>query len=198
MGTMGMIEQSFRVRLSRCRPDPASTDHPPDEAEPPIAEAPGTPDDGSLSRVAYEIAVRALADQEGELRHIRDRTGSLMAAAALTSGFLGSAALNQKHVGVLGLAAIAAFAVSMAAGIYVTFPKRGFIFSLNAKSALEALEDVEHDTPEIHRRLAVWLEGYWTANAAKLAKLNPWLFAAGLGLGAEVVLWVIDLRSTLI
>jgi hypothetical protein len=47
-----------------------------------------------LELLAYELALRALDQQEAALVELRSRTGILLAASALTASFLGAPALS--------------------------------------------------------------------------------------------------------
>ena len=47
-----------------------------------------------LYKVAYDEAVRALAEQQGAIESFRTRAGLLLSAAAITTSFLGAQALD--------------------------------------------------------------------------------------------------------
>lgn len=61
--------------------------------------------------LAYEEARRALDEQSQVLAELRSRSGTLIAAAAVTTSFLGSRILESQHIGTLAWAAIACFAL---------------------------------------------------------------------------------------
>jgi hypothetical protein len=52
-----------------------------------------------LAEIAYESAVRALGQQEAALNELRGRTGTLLAAEALTTSFLGAAGDRADALG---------------------------------------------------------------------------------------------------
>ena len=49
----------------------------------------------SLEELAYQLALRALNQQESVLEELRSRTGTLLTATALVTSFLGARALDQ-------------------------------------------------------------------------------------------------------
>jgi len=51
--------------------------------------------DDTPYRLAYEASVRAIEDQARVLEDLRSRAATLVAAAALVTGFLGEAALTR-------------------------------------------------------------------------------------------------------
>ena len=58
--------------------------------------------------------MHALGQQEAALNELRSRTGTLLAAEALTTSFLGAAAIQHGALALPGRLAIASFAVSLA------------------------------------------------------------------------------------
>src|SRR5437588_4687374 len=86
-----------------------------------------------VEELAYETSVRALQDQAGEINQLRSQTGTLLAAGSTTASFLGAQTLSHGgKLGAWGWLALAAFAISTFAAIYVLLPKSGLVFSLNA------------------------------------------------------------------
>ena len=51
---------------------------------------------GELEQLAYDVATRALAEQDAEIDEIRSRTGTLLAAVSLVASFLGGRALDAS------------------------------------------------------------------------------------------------------
>lgn len=52
----------------------------------------------SLAEIIYEQAQKALEQQERQVNELRQRTGTLLAAAALTASFFGAATLGRDGV----------------------------------------------------------------------------------------------------
>jgi hypothetical protein len=141
----------------------------------------------TLEQLAYEIALRSLEKQEALLTELRARTGVLVAASSLAVAFLGRPALEDGR-GILVVCALAAFAVSTGAAIYVLLPKGNLTFSLEGSRVYERLFEFREDMPEIHRRLTYDLDRFWDANDAVLTRLFRWFTLSGLGLAVEIVL----------
>jgi hypothetical protein len=150
-----------------------------------------------LAELAYRSAVDALGQQEAALNELRGRTGTLLAADALTTSFLGATALEQGVLGTPGRLAIVCFAASLGAALYILLPRHGLRFSLSGPSLYEALYACGEDEEEIHRRTAYWLEEFWYENQAVIGRLSPCFSAAVAALVCELLLWAVDLRSIL-
>src|SRR6266496_650368 len=60
--------------------------------------------DNKIAQLAYDASVRAIQDQAGVLDGLRTRAGTVLAAAALVSSFLGGQALrDSSHLELLSL-----------------------------------------------------------------------------------------------
>jgi hypothetical protein len=92
--------------------------------------------------LALDEARRALAYQAGSVDELRPRTGLILAAAAITGSFLGSAAANEGHLGGLGIAAVAAFVAAVGSCLYILWPRR-WTFVTSPKTLLEDWADHE-------------------------------------------------------
>lgn len=77
-----------------------------------------------LPELTYELATRALEEQEGALRDLRSRAGTLLAAAALVATFLGSAALSDGAFELAEVVAILALFVTLGMCLWTLLPHR--------------------------------------------------------------------------
>ena len=114
--------------------------------------------------------MHALAEQEGALRDLRARAGSLLTAASLTVSFLGAHAL-QEGLDVVAWLAIGAFAVTLLGTLYVLLPKEGLIFALDGPELYVSLWELRESQAEIHRTLAYWISAFRAENKATLDRL---------------------------
>lgn len=146
--------------------------------------------------MSYEQSLRSLDKREGLLDEIRSRAGLLLAASSLSASFLGEPALDRGST-VLGIAALVAFAVSIAASVYILLPKRNLVFSLAGPRVFEEPYEFDGDTGEVHRRLAYDLHRFWEQNDVKLQSLFRAFRVAALFLGLEVGLLLISFAGTL-
>jgi hypothetical protein len=154
-------------------------------------------DNTETARVVYEAAVRAAGDQAAVLDGLRVRAGTVLAAAALVSSFLGGQALRSAdHLRVLSFVglAVGSFVLSALLALAILWPF-DFRFSLSARAMLEALG--EHDgapsTTEFFRALALQLEWRYVQNRRKIRRLL-WAFELGiLCLVLEVAAWLVVL-----
>jgi hypothetical protein len=150
-----------------------------------------------LSRIAHEAASRALDKQERVLEELRSRTGMLAAVSSLAVSFLGRSALEEAH-DVVVVVALAAFAVSIAASIYVLLPKSTLYFALSGPAVFEELYEFREDVGEIHRRLAYDMHRFWEENDAVLQRLFLAFRIAAAGLVVEVALLLASVTDTLL
>lgn len=114
-----------------------------------------------LAEISYQSALHALGQQEAALNELRSRTGTLLAAEALTTSFLGAAGVQHGALALPGRLAITCFAISLGAALFVLLPWRGLQFSLAGSLLYESLRVYEEDEEEIHRRVAHWLKVLW-------------------------------------
>jgi hypothetical protein len=148
-----------------------------------------------LAEISYKSAAHALAQQEATLNELRGRTGTLVAAEALTTSFLGAAAIQHGALALPGRLAITCFAVSLCAALCILLPWRGLRFSLSGLRLYESLQAFGEDEEEVHRRATYWLEALWARNAAVMARLYPLFSMSVAALVLELVLWAVALQD---
>lgn len=158
------------------------------------------PDQTAFGRLAYELSVRGLDNQEERLRELRARTGILLAASSLGVSFLGQGAF-ERAVDPSGLALIAAaliaFIITIAASLYILMPKQGLYFSPSGVALYEQLYALIDDVAEVYRRLAYELDRGWDSNEVELMRLFRAFRMAAIALGIEIVLLVALVSGTL-
>ena len=149
-----------------------------------------TPARGDLERVAYEIAMRALGQQEAALNELRSRAGTLLAAASIAASFIGGQALHRVGFDAWTIAALAVFAVTLVACLTVLWPRDGLIFALSGPDVYERL--YPFDMAEAHRRLAYWAQYFRDDNQATIGGATGLTMAyrvAVVGTIGQVMLW---------
>jgi len=155
--------------------------------------------DNEVSEIAYDASVRAIQDQAGVLDGLRTRAGTVLAAAALVSSFLGGQALrdsSQLEIWSLTTAAIGAFVASAVLALVILWPFE-FRFSLSARALIEAVDERdaagETSLGELHRVLALQLEWRYDENARRIRWLL-WAFETAIvALVLEVAAWLLVL-----
>ena len=150
-----------------------------------------------LAELAYRSAVQALVQQEAGLNELRSRTGTLLAANAVTASFLGAAALKGGSLDAAGGLALVCFVASLGAALYILLPRTALRFSISGPVLYEELFEHGEDAEEIHRRAAYWLEEFWSVNQRAIDRLYPYFTAAVIALAGELVFWAVDLTSIL-
>ncbi len=156
--------------------------------------------DDTPYRLAYDAAVRAIEDQARVLEGLRSRAATLVAAAALVTGFLGEAALTRADtvtpfswIGV----AIAAFVATAASSFVILWPVH-VRFSVSAADILGLVDERKRESrpvnaTEAYSEIAIRLELMYDENARRV-RLLLWVFrAAILLLSIEVAAWTVAL-----
>jgi hypothetical protein len=150
-----------------------------------------------LAEISYQSAVHALARQEAALNELRSRTGTLLAAEALTTSFLGAAAIQEGTLTLPGRLAIACFGASLGIALLILVPWRDLQFSLSGPLLYESLRACGEDEEEVYRRAARWLEVLWSRNRAAIAHLYPLFTVSVAALVLELMLWALALLDVL-
>jgi hypothetical protein len=153
--------------------------------------------DNELARLAFEASVRSLDKQERLLDELRARTGLLLAASSLAISFVGRPVFQEADTIVLVLGLVA-FAISIAASVYVLVPKPAkFVFSLEGSAVFEQLYEFREDMSEVYRRLTYDLDRFWEENDDVMTRLFRWFQVAAVALAAEIMLLLVSLSGTL-
>jgi hypothetical protein len=146
-----------------------------------------------LGEITYELALRALADQERALRDLRARTGTLLTAASLIASFLGGQAIARAELSALVVLGVVAFGVCVVLCLYVLLPKEGLIFAIDGPQAYQALYAVRDNEEEVHRWLTYWVQGFRSNNHPTVRRLTRMFQLAGLALLVEIALLALAL-----
>jgi hypothetical protein len=150
-------------------------------------------DEPGIHRIAYELSLRVLDQQERVVNDLRARTGTLLAASSLVASFLGGRGIDDGEPGILTGLALAAFAASVAASVYVLLPKPSLIFALRGTVLFEEEFADPGGLPETYRRLVYWLEGYRAANEPTIGRLFAFYRGATAAVLVQVILWSMEL-----
>jgi hypothetical protein len=158
---------------------------------------PASPQDASLEpayKLAYEEAIRGLSELQGVFDSIQTRTGTLLAAAAIATSFLGGQALQNGGPTVWSWIAIAFFAgVVLLAIVALASPKpiTAAVPSRLIETYIEA--ETPLSVPMIHRDLSLYMERTYEQDRRGVDRLRR-LFDAVAGLLLlEILAWVVDL-----
>jgi len=146
--------------------------------------------------LAYDESVRAWALQSRVLDELRGRAGVLIAAASVSSAFLGAQAIAGKHAwAASGLAAIAVFGVVVLLCIYVLWPAQNWIFVHNGERLHETYLKDHITVNEMYRRMTIDNSRYRRKNRKRINYRFVAFRFACLGLATDVVLWLIALHE---
>jgi hypothetical protein len=160
-------------------------------------------DDIAPFRLAYEASLHAIQDQATVIESLRSRAGTIFAATALVTSFLGGSAFRDEATrdALSGWSpsalAIGLFVLLAILTLAILWPFR-FRFSVSAIEMLGIVEGRESgnavDAREAHRELAIRYETMYDANARWIRGLF-WCFRAAIVcLVGEVATWILVLE----
>jgi hypothetical protein len=151
------------------------------------------PGEDELERLAYDLALRTLGQQERVLEELRARTGVLLTATAVVASFLGGRALETSGNEWLTLTGAAASIVSIVLAVNVLLPKPGFTFALHGSAVYEHFRAERTPLREVHRILAYWIRAAWHENQGSIDRLIVFFrFSCGF-LVLAIGLWSLEL-----
>ena len=148
------------------------------------------PDD--LERLAFDLSLRALGQQEKVLEELRARTGTLLTAAALVTSFLGAGALRDTHRG-LALGGFAFAVASILVSVYVLSPKNEFDFALSGPAVYEHFTEADASLADTHRTIAYWNQTAWESNQIVIDNLIGWFRRGCASLVLAIAAWSLTL-----
>lgn len=165
---------------------------------------PGPPMESSADRdtderyaLVYQEALRAIGKQESALDELRSRSGTLIAAAAIVTSFLGQDQLKDGVSSSAEVVAVVSFVAATILPLLMLIPTGDWRFQFGTKALLR--DYVERDPPmplpEIQRWLAVHTESNYDHNARKLDRLYLVFALAAFALIIEVVAWLAALSG---
>jgi hypothetical protein len=152
----------------------------------------------SVADAAYDLALRAIEQQERRLNELRSRTGTLIAAASVATSLLGSQGPRVGDIDASGAAAVLAYVVCVASALVVLLPHR-LVLEFRASTMFGASDAVDAARlDEVLRAASAWIERFQARNRVELRRMGRWYTAACAGLGLEVVFWTVSLGDRLV
>ncbi len=121
------------------------------------------------------------------MEELRARAGVLLAVSSLGASLLGQQALQSPGPRELGIIALLAFTISIAADVFILLPKRNLVFMQKAPVLYEELFAHREDMSEVYRRLTYALDRFWRASDAKIQRLRRAFTIAALALVIEIL-----------
>jgi cytochrome c-type biogenesis protein CcmH/NrfG len=142
----------------------------------------------TLAQLTYEQAQKALEQQERQVNELRQRTGTLLAAAALTASFFGAAVLGHDGVEVPIVLAGVALVVTVLSGLYVLYPHE-LEFAVDARRLYDDLAADPGDAERLLLRLAFGLRDTRDRNGDRVDRLAQCLAIAAVALVVQIACW---------
>jgi hypothetical protein len=125
--------------------------------------------------LAYEESVRAWALQSAVLDELRNRAGILIAAATVSSAFLGAQALGSKRaLSAAAILAVVAFGAVILLCVYVLWPAKDWTFVHNGERLIETYCKDDVTTDDMYRQMTIDNSNYRKGNRRRL----DWRFFA--------------------
>ena len=145
-----------------------------------------------LYKVAYDEAVRALAEQQEVIDSFHTRAGLLFSATAITTSFLGTEALGGGDLNFASWAALLCFVAVAAASLAVLWPREWNV-TADLRDVIDTYIESAEPAPieDLHRELSLHMRGSHLENRKGIRKLIVLLQVASVLLAVEVVLWIV-------
>ena len=145
--------------------------------------------------LAYDESIRGWALQSSVLDELRGRAGVLLSAASVASAFLGAIALEgMRKFSALSIAGTVAFGCVVLLCVYVLWPAK-WTFVHNAENVITTYVDKNESLDQLRKKMAIENTTQRIANKEKLDRRFIGFQIACLGLGVDVVLWLIDIGT---
>jgi hypothetical protein len=154
-------------------------------------------DDRRIYAIVYDEALRALDLQRDSLEALRTRAGILLSAGAVSTSFLGGAAL-QDGVSVWAWIATSLFVVFGSLVLRVLWPpaEGSHGFSVPPSAVMAYLADERASATRAYRELALYLEEAYDLNQRRhLVPLTRTFRIATLAVVCDTVAWVVALAA---
>jgi cytochrome c-type biogenesis protein CcmH/NrfG len=141
-----------------------------------------------LAQLVYDQAQKALEQQERQVYELRQRTGTLLAAAALIASFFGTAAVGRDGGTVPVVLAGVALVITVLSGLYVLYPHQ-LDFALDARRLYDHLVADEHNSDEVFLSLAFGLRDQRAFNGRTVDRIGRCVAIAAVALGLQIACW---------
>jgi hypothetical protein len=147
-------------------------------------------------KLVYEESVRALGQQAVVLDELRTRTGVLLAAASVSSAFLGAQVLaRHPHFSGWNIAALLSFGVVVVLCIVVLWPSGGWVFTHKIPVLLNGYVKPGKTIDYMYENLASENYDCRKNNATKCKRRFIAFQVACVALGTDVLFWLINLGT---
>lgn len=145
----------------------------------------------AVESIVYEEALRGITRQQDVIDGLRNRSGTLFAAASLVTAFLGGQALTRHpELDALVWLAIAAFVILFGLVLAILWPWK-FRFTLSPQILIE--DHLDKSVPELEKYLAEIWDKNFNLNGVTLARLHLLFRIASIALTVEVMAWLLSL-----
>jgi hypothetical protein len=141
----------------------------------------------TLEQLLLDQSQRALDRQERTVAEVRQRTGTLVAAAALVGGLLAGTVPHHGAAHDWSLAGLASLAVTLICALVILLPKR-LIFVLEFETLYTELWEDRDDPATAQLRLADVLSRARRRNFWRVEAMHVLFALAALALGVAVAL----------
>jgi hypothetical protein len=148
--------------------------------------------------LAYAVSLRAIEDQATVLESLRSRAGTLFAATAIVTSFVGGGAVSRsaEHLTLVSYAsgAVALFVAVALLTLAILLPYR-MRFSISAAAILTFIDDPANpvEPKEVLRELALRYEAMADINSRQLRRLGGSFQLAIVCLLGEIGFWIAPL-----
>jgi len=145
--------------------------------------------------LAYRESDRALSEQQQVLNQLWARAGTVIAATAVSTSFLGGIVLDRYRDAAgwqqaLAVGGLAFFILTMVLGLWTLWPWHGWKFAADGQTLVQWVDAEKADLDRMHKNLALQQTIWWHENHALLTRLFTRFRLAIISLLLEIVLWL--------
>ncbi|HEX6702431.1 MAG TPA: hypothetical protein VF101_17010 [Gaiellaceae bacterium] len=144
---------------------------------------------GTLQELGYELAQKALDQQEAALDDLRTRTGTLLTATALVATFLGARALDGATNRALALSGVGFSIGCIVLCVYVLAPRRSISLAFSGSAARAYFVASNAKLDDAYLTLADWMDYVWRSNQIVIARLDLAFRGGATMLVAAIGVW---------
>jgi hypothetical protein len=146
-------------------------------------------------RLAYEVGLRSLSQQEGSLDSLHTRAGTLVGAISISTSFLGALALADGRFSCWSIAALITFGFSLGSCILVLWPQKWEFRIDPGELTAQMAAQPNIKMAGWHAGLAEEIGKSLDVNDQRLNFRYFYTQLASVFLLAEIVFWILDLSG---
>jgi hypothetical protein len=146
----------------------------------------------TIQELGYDLARKALDQQEAIVGDLHARAGTLLTATALVATFLGARAVDGGNR-ILAVAGVGFAIGSIVVCVYVLTPQRRLSLAISGSAVRRYFVGANATPDDAYVTLADWIDSVWHANQLVIERLLLAFRAGAVMLVMAIGLWSLGL-----